>query len=210
MNGFLKIVIDIMKWLNPFQFFSKANEKAASAGITIDVDHSGLANTDTTVGALMSPLTEVISELYIKLYDFSSIVLLILFVVMIAMLFMNVFMSKQTDSRMGIIKKYFFRAGFIVFGIPLLGGTYSVILDKMSQDIQSGNTAAAKIVASTFVDFESWVMNSSMILPDAIIKVDTNKGHITANASNSIQDICYAFNEKATTGLPTRFTTGSN
>lgn len=208
-NGFLKIVIDIMKWLNPFQFFSKANEKAASAGITIDVDHSGLANTDTTVGALMSPLTEVISELYIKLYDFSSIVLLILFVVMIAMLFMNVFMSKQTDSRMGIIKKYFFRAGFIVFGIPLLGGTYSVILDKMSQDIQSGNTAAAKIVASTFVDFESWVMNSSMILPDAIIKVDTNKGHITANASNSIQDICYAFNEKATTGLPARFTTGS-
>ena len=208
-NGFLKIVIDIMKWLNPFQFFSKANEKAASAGIVIGVDHSGLANTGTTAGALMSPLTEVISELYAKLYDFSSIVLLILFVIMVTMLFMNVFMSRQTDSRMGIIKKYLFRAGFIVFGIPLLGGTYSVILDKMSQDIQSGNTAAAKIVASTFVDFESWVMNSSMILPDIVIKVDTDKGHITANAGNSIQDICYAFNEKATTGLPSRFTTGS-
>lgn len=208
-NGFLKIVIDIMKWLNPFQFFSKANEKAASAGIAIGVDHSGLANTGTTAGALMSPLTEVISELYAKLYDFSSIVLLILFVIMVTMLFMNVFMSRQTDSRMGIIKKYLFRAGFIVFGIPLLGGTYSVILDKMSQDIQSGNTAAAKIVASTFVDFESWVMNSSMILPDIVIKVDTDKGHITANAGNSIQDICYAFNEKATTGLPSRFTTGS-
>lgn len=208
-NGFLKIVIDIMKWLNPFQFFSKANEKAASAGIAMGVDHSGLANTGTTSSALMSPLTEVISELYAKLYDFSSIVLLILFVIMVTMLFMNVFMSRQTDSRMGIIKKYLFRAGFIVFGIPLLGGTYSVILDKMSQDIQSGNTAAAKIVASTFVDFESWVMNSSMILPNIVIKVDTDKGHITANAGNSIQDICYAFNEKATTGLPSRFTTGS-
>ena len=208
-NGFLKIVIDIMKRLNPFQFFSKANEKAASAGIAMGVDHSGLADTGTTSSALMSPLTEVISELYAKLYDFSSIVLLILFVTMVTMLFMNVFMSRQTDSRMGIIKKYLFRAGFIVFGIPLLGGTYSVILDKMSQDIQSGNTAAAKIVASTFVDFESWVMNSSMILPDTVIKVDTDKGHITANAGNSIQDICYAFNEKATTGLPSRFTTGS-
>lgn len=208
-NGFLKIVIDIMKWLNPFQFFSKANEKAASSGITISVDHSGLENTDATVRALMSPLTEVISGLYAKLYDFSSIVLLILFSLMVAMLLMNVFLSRQTDSRMGIIKKYLFRAGFIVFGIPLLGGTYSVILDKMSQDIQSGNTAAAKIVASTFVDFESWVMNSSMILPDTVIKVDTNNGHITANAANSIQDICYAFNEKATTGLPARFTTGN-
>jgi len=48
-----------------------------------------------------------------------------------------------------------------------------------------------------------------MILPDTVIKVDTDKGHITANAGNSIQDICYAFNEKATTGLPSRFTTGS-
>lgn len=208
-NGFLKIVIDIMQWLNPFQFFSKANEKAASSGITIGVDHSGLENTNPTVQAFMSPLTEVISGLYAKLYDFSSIVLLILFALMLAMLIMNVFLSKRTDSRMGIIKKYLFRAGFIVFGIPLLGGTYSVILDKMSQDIQSGNTAAAKIVASTFVDFESWVMNSSMILPDTVIKVDTNNGHITANAGNSIQDICYAFNETATTGLPARFTTGS-
>lgn len=208
-NGFLKIVIDVMKWLNPFQFFSKANEKASAAGITMGVDHSGLANTDTAAGALMNPLTEVISELYAKLYDFSSIVLLILFSMMAAMLFVNVFLSKQTDSRMGIIKKYLFRAGFIVFGIPLLGGTYTVILDKMSQDIQSGNTAAAKIVASTFVDFESWVMNSSMILPDTVIMVDTNKGHITASAGNSIQDICYAFNEKATSGLPARFTSGS-
>lgn len=209
-NGFLKIVIDIMQWLNPFQFFSKANEKAAASGVVIGVDHSGLANTNTTVRTLMSPLTEVISELYAKLYDFSSLVLLLLFVIMVAMLFMNVFMSRQADSRMGIIKKYFFRAGFIVFGIPLLGGTYSVILDKMSQDIKSGNTAAAKIVASTFVDFESWVMNSSMILPDTVIRVDTDKGHITANAGNSIQDICYAFNEKATAGLPARFTTGSS
>lgn len=208
-NGFLKIVIDIMQWLNPFQFFSKANEKASAAGIAMDVDHSGLESSDAAVKNLMRPLTDGISELYAKLYDFSSIVLLILFVIMVTMLVMNVFMARQTDSRMGIIKKYLFRAGFIVFGIPLLGGTYTVILDKMSQDIQSGNTAAAKIVASTFVDFESWVMNSSMILPDTVIKVDTNKGHITANAGNSIQDICYAFNEKATTGLPARFTTGS-
>lgn len=211
-NGMINIVIKTLIFLNPFQFFSKVNEinKLTDPDNPIKADFEALSQSKEegdpsfAAKAFLEPITEVVSTLYTQLYSVSTVVLIILFAIMVYGLIMTLVDPRKASGRADIIKKYFFRAGFIILGIPLLGGTYTVLLDKLSADVESGNTAAAKIVASTFVDFESWVNNCYMVLPDVDIKVDVEEGHITASSSNDVQNICYKFNEKALKGSGTK------
>ena len=145
-------IISFLQIINPFQFFSKADDYIKEKGIdTSVVDFSSLEinGNGSDYSSFFAPLIEAVSKLYASLYSMGMMVLIIFFGVMVIGLFMQ--RITATQSRFEIIRKYVFRAAFIVFGIPLLGCSYTVILDMISKDMQSQNSPAAKVIASTFV-----------------------------------------------------------
>ena len=147
-----KFIINFLQKINPFQFFSKADDYIKEKGIdTSVVDFGGLEvhNEESDFSGFFMPLIEAVSNLYSSLYEMGSMVLLVFFGVMVISLFMQ--RITATQSRFEIIRKYVFRAAFIVFGIPLLGCSYTVILDMVSKDMAGKNSPAAKVIASTFV-----------------------------------------------------------
>lgn len=80
---------------------------------------------------------------------------------------------KKTQSVSSKFVTFMKRMAFIVIGIPFLGGMYTATLTQL--DVSGMNTASANaIVASTFIDFESWAKNGRLNLPkDYQIVVDT-------------------------------------
>lgn len=196
-----KTVIKILKMINPFQFFSKANTYASTS-----VDHTSLEKAGFFSDKFES-VTIFISRLYGQLYNLGTVFVTIAFAVMVISVIMACSLTGRTGGRMGSIKKFLIRASFVVFGIPLLGGTYTAVLDHLSNEMEGGNTAAAKVVASTFCDFEGWVM-LGMRLPEDL-KVTVKNGAITACEDTvdgvlgiNVQDLCYGINQKVCTSLP--------
>ena len=138
-----KFIINFLQTINPFQFFSQA-ETGIDSFEKLVVNEK-----DTYYGKLFDPIIVAVSNLYNSLYSMGSMVLIVFFGVMVIGLFMQ--RIAATQSRFEIIRKYVFRAAFIVFGIPLLGCSYTVILKKLNNDMEGKNSPAAKVIASTFV-----------------------------------------------------------
>lgn len=207
-NAIFAFVIKIMKMVNPFQFFSDANLYT-----TTTVDHTSLKQPGF-FSDLLSGATTFISRIYGEMYNLGTVVITLCFAIMIVGIIMGNLVLKSHTSKFGMIRNFLIRASFIIFGIPLLGGTYTALLDSFDATLDEGNTAAAKVVASTFCDFEGWVMseNHSLRLP-VPVKVQVRKGHIIRyedDASATVQDYCYGINQMvANTGLPTNMVTTS-
>lgn len=196
-----KIIIKILKLINPFQFFYKANEYISEPN---SVDHTTLEITG--VSTKFEAVTIFISTFYGQLYNLGTVVVAICFIALVISFFMASVYGKR-GGRMGALKKFLLRASFIVFGIPLLGGTYTALLDHLEDDFTGGNTAAAKVIASTFCDFEGWVM-SGMELP-LDLKVKYSNGRVVSSDTNAVQTICYKMNQKACPSLPKALNTGT-
>ncbi len=195
-----KIIIKILKLINPFQFFFKANDYITDPNA---VDHTTLEITGATIK--FEAITKFISTFYGQLYNLGTVVVAICFVALVVSFFMASVYGRK-GGRMDALKKFLLRASFIVFGIPLLGGTYTALLDHLADDFDGGNTAAAKVIASTFCDFEGWVM-SGMELPSNLI-VKYKNGRVVSSDSNAVQTICYKMNQKACASLPNSLHTG--
>ena len=191
-------VLKFLKTINPFQFFSHANKYLKGIDDTA-VNHETLVVNDGLVNKnFLMPIIESVSQLYASLYGMGLMVITIFFGVMVLGIVMNKVLN--TESRFQTIKKFLFRASFIIFGMPLLGGSYTVILDKMENDFSSENSPAAKVIASTFCDFEGWVMDANMVVPEDI-EVTVSRGSVIAKNTYSVQSFCYAINCKANNEL---------
>lgn len=193
--------IKILKLFNPFRFF--INDDAVKDAITggniapsttvTDLDDttktitgvSGSdilsANQDITTGASMfQEATDLISGIYTKCKDFGFLVVIPLLLVL---LLWAILMRRDTSG----VKPFLFRFAFMAIGIPLCGMLYTAVLDNVGQ-IVTENPAASKMVACTFVDFQSWVQSSRLDLPSGVTLTsagqnDANGDGVTAAGS---------------------------
>ena len=188
--GFMvfNLACELLKKFNPFGLFSEISTDTLGNTGFLSYLKNTTNNTDNALSG--GAIARFVGKVYDALFEFGWIVLVVLF----GILLFKVFLPGQRGQRWAGIKKWFIQGLFIIGGVAILGGTYTKILDMLSSSTTQGNSAAVKIIASTFFDFESWVY-AGMPAGSATLRYKlSDNGTIRADSSCNPQDVCYALN----------------
>lgn len=166
-SSLFSIVIKILQATNPFSWFYKAVSGLADRGssdTTSAYQHklaNGMTGGDSSGGAL-DGLQTWIAGWYNTLVDLSWGALVPLF---IGFFLLGLVLFKKMD-RGSALKKLIVRIVFIGVGLPLIGSMYTGVLNKFDDNLASNHTGPTRVVLSNYVDFNAWMMNSRLTVPD--------------------------------------------
>ena len=133
--------LSLLEFLNPFTLFSGA----------ID----GLSD---TTGGLLSPVIDVVSDVYEAIQNFGAAVLLPLLLIMTIL---GILFFKATNG-MKRVARYALRVFMMFAGLPLIGATYTGLIHDLNAQAQIGAQYADYLVLSSYVDFEGWVRHTRL------------------------------------------------
>ena len=179
------VVLQFLKLINPFMWFYQA-VRAVNPTFA-----DGMTGGDTGGGAL-SGLQHWISGWYGLLVDISWQVLVPIF---IGFLLIGLVMFKKMD-RGSAIKKLIVRVVFIGVGLPLIGSMYTSVLDKFDDSVLGQHAGPTRVVLSTYVDFEAWMMNDRLGIPDQAT-VSWNGDQASSDAMMSVRTSALAINKQS-------------
>lgn len=188
-SALFTVVIGILKLLNPFLWFHSAiraiNPEFADGMV-------GAAPVDPN--AWYSGLADFISTWYKTLTEISWQVLVPIF---IAFLLLGMLLFKKMN-RGRAIKRLAVRMLFIGLGVPLLGSMYTGVLNQFDANWAGQSAGPTKVVLSTYVDFEAWMMNDRLMIPeDANISWNPEEGTAFNSAVMQVRDTALAINAQA-------------
>lgn len=139
-----KIAIKFLKILNPFMLFDTA------------------LNFGTTHSSFLGNAVSVVSTFYNTIKNLSLIgVIPIFFGLMIFSIL--VFRATKASNK---IWRYVFRVFIIVGAIPLIGGSYTGLLNRLDEGSSTGSKYADYMIYSSFVDFEGWAKTTRLAPPN--------------------------------------------
>ncbi|WP_444961792.1 hypothetical protein [Nocardiopsis sp. M1B1] len=181
------VVIDALTWLNPFKLFY-------GAILVLSPEFAnGMTGGEGPPGFLGS-LSEWIGSWYLVLVELSWTVMVPLF---IGVFLFSIMMFKKFDKGSGL-KKLFIRLLFLGLGLPLLGSMYTGTLNAMEQATDEGNSGSTRVVLSTFVDFEGWVTQQRLRVPDrahgVYIEWDHHRQAPSGRSQASVRDLALLIN----------------
>ncbi|MFD4574726.1 hypothetical protein ACFWNK_21890 [Streptomyces sp. NPDC058417] len=179
------VILQFLKLINPFLWFYQA-VRAVNPTFA-----DGMTGGDTGGGAL-SGLQHWISGWYGLLVDISWQVLVPIFV---GFLLIGLVMFKKMD-RGSAIKKLIVRVVFIGVGLPLIGSMYTSVLDKYDDSVLGQHAGPTRVVLSTYVDFEAWMMNDRLGIPDQA-NVSWNGDQASSDAMMSVRASALAINKQS-------------
>ncbi|MGW5928785.1 hypothetical protein ACWF2L_21425 [Streptomyces anulatus] len=179
------VIIQFLKLINPFMWFYSA---VAAVNPTLA---EGMTGGDTGGGAL-SGLQHWISGWYGLLVDISWQALVPIF---IGFLLIGLAMFKKMD-RGSAIKKLVVRVVFIGVGLPLVGSMYSSVLGKFDDSVLGQHAGPTRVVLSTYVDFEAWMMNDRLGIPEQAT-VSWNGDQASPDAMMSVRTSALAINKQS-------------
>ena len=181
------LVIRVLQLLNPFAWFRTGIENTTFA--------SALSG-DTKVPGVLGGVVNFIGDMYRTITDLSWSVLVPVFV---GVLIVGAFLFK--DKRGSRIKNFIIRILFIALGVPLIGGTYTSILDQFGTDLSTGSNGPTKTVLSTYVDFGQWMTQDRLAVPpQATIAWDATSNHATAASQMQVRNTALAINVQSYKG----------
>lgn len=183
---------------------------AVDKAITDNAHGENAADVTASAGAL-EPVVKVMTSIYsgTRAIGFLSIIPLLLVLLLWSML-----MKRDMSG----LKAFVIRFAFIATGVPLCAALYTGVLDQTLTAVQT-NPAASRLVACTFVDFQSWVQSSRLDLPSGVTLKSVGKsnsggdsttaaGVASAETLRSLRDITfrinnavYQFNGLSTSGI---------
>jgi len=183
------LIIKLLQIINPFLWFGAAvNAINPTFG-------NGMTQGHSVPGALQ-PLSDFIAEWYQVLNSIAWEVLVPLFLGVL--LFSLVFFKKM--DRGSAVKRFCVRVLFIGVGLPLIGSMYTQVLDRFAEDPVS-TAGPTQVVASTYVDFEAWMMNDRLRIPDeASIGWHPDAGHAYSSSQMSVRNTALAINKQSYAG----------
>ncbi|WP_405749536.1 hypothetical protein OG232_04895 [Streptomyces sp. NBC_01411] len=179
------VILQFLKLINPFVWFYQA-VRAVNPTFA-----DGMTGGDTGGGAL-SGLQHWISGWYGLLVDISWQALVPIF---IGFLLIGLVMFKKMD-RGSAIKKLIVRVVFIGVGLPLIGSMYTSVLDKFDNSVLGQHAGPTRVVLSTYVDFEAWMMNDRLGIPDQAT-VSWNGDQASSDAMMSVRTSALAINKQS-------------
>ncbi|MFE1170367.1 hypothetical protein [Nocardiopsis sp. NPDC058789] len=190
-------IIDALIWINPFRMIYDAVSSLSGSTFADGMTAGEGATTGFgDSGELPEPLASIV-----ELGNFAFEKLALLSWTVMLPLFLGVFvfsllMFKNLD-RGSAIKKILVRFVFIVIGVPLLGSMYSQVLNTMKEATEGGNSAAAQVVLSTYVDFEGWATQNQLAVPDgAFIRWSQTHNAPTGKSQSEVRDTALAINRQ--------------
>ena len=236
--------LKILRTLNPFRFLIddgttttyKESDYVGDANSIISGDNSTIkkngkiegggsavndAITDNATGDnatavtsssnALKPVAQVMTAIYsgTRAIGFLSIIPLLLVLLLWSML-----MKRDMSG----LKPFLIKFAFIITGVPLCASLYTGVLDQTLTAVQT-NPAASRLVACTFVDFQSWVQSSRLDLPNGVTLKSVGKGDTSGDSTTaagaasaetlrSLRDITfrinnaiYSFNGISTSGI---------
>lgn len=198
-SGLFFAFIELLKFLNPFVWFS-----SAVAGVTTSEGTSGGYQQSLADGMLncesggdcgspgaFSGIATFIGEWYGTLVDLSWNFLVPLF---LGFLLIGLVLFKKMD-RGSAIKKFVVRILFLGLGLPIFGSMYTAVLDGFSESEVDASAGATQVVLSNYVDFNAWAMNSRLLVPeDVIIGWNAGKGQADPKSTMSARTSALAIN----------------
>ncbi|MFF8917458.1 hypothetical protein ACF08M_30160 [Streptomyces sp. NPDC015032] len=179
------VILQFLKLINPFMWFYQA-VRAVNPTFA-----DGMTGGDSGGGAL-SGLQHWISGWYGLLVDISWQALVPIF---IGLLLISLVMFKKMD-RGSAIKKLVVRVVFIGVGLPLLGSMYTSVLNKFDDSVLGQHAGPTRVVLSTYVDFEAWMMNDRLGIPDQAT-VSWNKDQASSDAMMAVRTSALAINKQS-------------
>lgn len=190
------IVINLLQLLNPFKFFKSVT--TTSPYLATNSFTARLTAIGSGTNGIVDSVAGFIQKFYGPLYKAGMIILVVMFGYTVATFCLPSMRAKRTL----LMKNWLIRGLFIIGGLALLGGTYTSVLGWIDDNTSGANSAATKVVASTFVDFEGWVYNG-MPLSGLTIPYKVSNGDIEAQDTADIQTLCYNINKKSNSSLST-------
>lgn len=155
-----------LQWVNPFHWFAES---------TVLDGKAGEGYPDWAAG-----IVTFVSNMYDGLDVLGWVVMPIFLVALIVSLLL--FRKSQTSPG-SKVKRFLIRLVFLVIGIPLLGSLYTSTLSWAQSEVVAGATSTDYIIASTFVDFESWAANGNLQVPEGD-RIVINTGFSVENLQN--------------------------
>ena len=156
------LMFSIIKAFNPFQFFVGVDENAiwsSEFGIVQRDSNRALSEMNMQPG-LLDPIRDFFSGIFRVFLNFG---LAVMIPMSILFFIAGFFLSKNYRSQAAKpIKKILVRIVFLVIGLPIIGSTYTQLLSSLGDSAAISQDYIAYTVASTFVDFESWVLKSNL------------------------------------------------
>lgn len=182
-------VISVLSTLNPFRLFFPAIQ-------AINPEFAeGMVGGDTSdLPTGLAGLASFISQWYAALTNLSWTVMVPIF---LGVLLVSLVMFKNLNKG-SAVKKFVIRLAFIGLGLPLIGSMYTGALTAMQDATSGNNDGSTRVVVSTFVDFESWVLTRNLGFPDeAVIEWDTSRSRPSDNALMNVRSTTLAINKAA-------------
>ncbi|WP_328964195.1 hypothetical protein [Streptomyces virginiae] len=179
------VIIQFLKLINPFVWFYSA---VAAVNPTFA---EGMTGGDTGGGPLLG-LQHWVSGWYGLLVDISWQALVPIF---IGVLLIGLVMFKKMD-RGSAIKKLIVRVVFIGVGLPLVGSMYSSVLGKFDDSVLGQHAGPTRVVLSTYVDFEAWMMNDRLGIPEEAT-VSWNDDQASPDAMMAVRTSALAINKQS-------------
>lgn len=183
------IVIDILQTLNPFQIFSVSGMQNI------------LAPTSAVTGGVMYNIGVGMADFYSLLAEYGWTICAPLF---LAGLLLEIYLFKKTKPS-SAVKKFVIRLCAIGLGIPLLGATYTEILNMVDMSMNTGNSASTLVVTSILVDFENWVENCRLDWVDdshnLYVKYGNGSVDLESTSIYNQRSICYNINKAVNSDL---------
>ena len=139
-----KVALMLLVFLNPFRLFETVLYGTAEANL-----------------GPLSGIAEWLGGLYSMIQDFSLTVLLPLLLVLTIL---GILFVKGTALKKSA--RYFVRVLMIFAGLPLIGSTYTGVVESLEGEVSVGAEYADYLVLSSYVDFENWVTTSRLAPPE--------------------------------------------
>lgn len=134
----------ILTTLNPFKLFETVLNGTASADL-----------------GFISGIAEYVGSMYEAVQDFSIVFLMPLLLVITVF---SILVFRKTSVVKGF-GRYGLRVFMLFAGLPLIGATYTGLIEDLDSKVSVGSEYADYLVLSSYVDFENWVKYSRLAPP---------------------------------------------
>lgn len=134
----------ILTTLNPFRLFETAMNGTAGADLGI-----------------ISGIADYVGSMYTTVQDFSIVFLLPM---LLAVTVFSVLVFRK-GSGMKKFARYGLRVFMLFAGLPLIGATYTGLIEDLDSQVSVGSEYADYLILSSYVDFENWVKYSRLAPP---------------------------------------------
>ncbi len=137
------LIMKMLVLLNPFQFFFGA------------IDGLSTAN-----AGIFSTVADHVSDIYALIQTLS---LLVLIPVFIGLTMISIFMFQGETGKK--LLRVFVRVFMIFAGLPIIGATYTSIIETLGDQVEVSTPFADYIITSQFVDTEGWIKSTRLSPP---------------------------------------------